>query len=258
MIETTRLGTLVGGSIADGWRAFKRHPGLLISAIALFAIIEGVYGVMHYARFELGMTSYALWQYLWFGLTYPISAGVGYLALKLVRGDEASIRTMFAGYARYLPLAGAGVFVYVMYILGFLMYMNFMYLVALGLQRLDLPDFLLIVAAIAASCLVIGAVLITHFGLMQAPMLVVDKGLGPIEAVKGSWAMMSGYKLDAFLLGLASLAIIALGILALGVGLLVAVPVVLAAYAAFYNRVLAANPPAQLDLLPPADPLLAV
>jgi uncharacterized membrane protein len=57
--------------------------------------------------------------------------------------------------------------------------------------------------------------------------LVMDKGLGPIEAIKRSIALTKGNRWNLFLLMLACLGISILGFLALFVGLLVSTPVTL-------------------------------
>lgn len=57
---------------------------------------------------------------------------------------------------------------------------------------------------------------------MFAELLVIDKGLRPMEALKASSEMTEGVRGQLFLYALASLALMLLGLLALGIGAVVA------------------------------------
>ncbi len=59
---------------------------------------------------------------------------------------------------------------------------------------------------------------------MFVPYLVMEKKLGPVAAMKESWAMTKGNRWKLLLLGLTYMGIVLLGALALLVGLLVAIP----------------------------------
>lgn len=67
--------------------------------------------------------------------------------------------------------------------------------------------------------------------------LVIDKKMGPIEAMKASSKMTEGIKWRLLGLGLVSLGIIILGLLALGVGFIVALPVVVLADVHVYRKI---------------------
>lgn len=66
--------------------------------------------------------------------------------------------------------------------------------------------------------------------------LIVDKNLGPIEAIKESGRITSGEKGNLFLFYLASFGVVILGLLALVVGLFAAVPTVMIAGAYIYKK----------------------
>ncbi|KWT67409.1 hypothetical protein APY04_1974 [Hyphomicrobium sulfonivorans] len=71
--------------------------------------------------------------------------------------------------------------------------------------------------------------IIIGLGLMFVPYLVVERGLGPVEAIKESWRITKGNKWQLALLMLALLGIVILGLLALGVGVFVALPIAILA-----------------------------
>lgn len=67
------------------------------------------------------------------------------------------------------------------------------------------------------------------------PVLTVDRGLRPVEAMRESARMTEGHKWHLFKFGLAALGVNLLGLLCLGVGLLVTVPLTTLAYLHVYR-----------------------
>ncbi len=72
--------------------------------------------------------------------------------------------------------------------------------------------------------------------LSMAPYLILDRRVGALEALRGSWALTQRSAWDLFLLALLSLLINCLGALALGIGLLWSLPTTLVAYAFVYRK----------------------
>lgn len=75
--------------------------------------------------------------------------------------------------------------------------------------------------------------------LQYATYLVVDKNMGVVEALKKSWEMTKGVKMNLFLLDLLFIGINILGVLALLVGLIITVPLTMVASAFVYRKLLA-------------------
>lgn len=75
------------------------------------------------------------------------------------------------------------------------------------------------------------------------PYFIMEKGLGPVEALKMSARIANGSKWHLFLFDLVSMGVILLGVLALFVGLIVAIPVVMVGTASIYRKLLAAQQP---------------
>ena len=71
---------------------------------------------------------------------------------------------------------------------------------------------------------------------------VIDKGLGPIEALKASSRTTRGAKLELFALEFICCGIILLGLLCLVVGLYIAVPIVIVVKALVYRQLAAQTP----------------
>jgi hypothetical protein len=66
---------------------------------------------------------------------------------------------------------------------------------------------------------------IAGLGLMFVNFLVIDRGLGPTDAIKESWRLTQGYKWPLFLFSLALLLLNLAGLVALIIGVLVTAPV---------------------------------
>ena len=96
-------------------------------------------------------------------------------------------------------------------------------------------EVLLIVLLVVGSLLFVLPGIIAAVGFGFAPLLTIDRGLGPIEALKTSWRITGGYKGTLFLLLLALTGLNLLGGLALGIGLVVSIPVGLLALVHAYR-----------------------
>lgn len=93
----------------------------------------------------------------------------------------------------------------------------------------------------------IGIVLLIVPGIMWAmkymfvPILIVDKHMKPIEALKQSGRMTYGYKWDLFRLSLVMLLFNIAGIVAFGIGIFVTIPVSVFIYTRVYHMLLGAG-----------------
>lgn len=91
------------------------------------------------------------------------------------------------------------------------------------------------IVVIVGLILLIVPGVIAALALMFAPYLIVDRNLGPIEAMKESVRITKGHRWQLFLFALALGLLNILGMLAIGIGLLVTVPVSVFAVAHVYR-----------------------
>jgi uncharacterized membrane protein len=144
------------------------------------------------------------------------TAGRVRASVRAVRTADATFGDFFAAGAHYFPFLA----------------MTFLqsFVVAIGILLFIVP----------------GAILAV--GLSLAPYYVIDQNMGPIEALKASWAASKGQKGELFVFGLASGGVMLLGLLACCLGLIVAFPVIQLAGVIVYTRISGtAAPPAGLD-----------
>lgn len=206
----------VGDCIRFGWETFKQRPWILIGGFVLAMVIASLPGIFgpHPVIGPDGqvipqpITTFEVIMSL-ASLVISIFVGLGLTTFSLRAHDNiqaVQIADLWnpGPFWRFL---GAHILTVIAIAIGFL---------------------LLIVPGIILSV-----------GLAFVGYLVVDRGAGPIEAMKESWRITKGHKWQLLLLFLALLGINLLGILALFVGIFVSVPITMLAFARAY-RTLAA------------------
>lgn len=99
-------------------------------------------------------------------------------------------------------------------------------------------------SAVYGLAIFVGIILLIVPGIIFAirlqyfNLLIIDKGMGPIEALKKSWEMTRRNTINLLLLGILCGLINILGALALGVGLVLAFPTTLVASTYVYRKLL--------------------
>src|SRR5579859_3268383 len=146
-------------------------------------------------------------------VTAFLQVGLLRISLDVARDRTPSFGALFLGGDRFFALLGV-------FLLQSL-------IVVVGLLLLVVPG---VIAAL---------------GLSLTQYYVVDAKMGPIDAMKASWAATRGQKGEIFVLLLASVGVMLLGALACCLGMLVAAPVALVALSAGYTRIsgIGAAPP---------------
>lgn len=202
----TNMKTLsVKKCVSFGWKTFWSRPWLFVAAGVIVFLVNVAISVPQSFIDRLSETAQGTPDGMGLALAaFTISVVGGVLSVFLQMGttrfflkahdttsdtrlhDLIYLRTFW----RYV---GASILVFFAVLLGFL---------------------LLIVPGIIAS-----------IALSFALYLVIDKGLGPVEAFKQSLALTKGHRWSLFFLALATLGLNILGLLALVVGLLISIPV---------------------------------
>ena len=142
----------------------------------------------------------------WLFISAPITYGVAYVFLQLIRGEKFNVSSVFEGFkSNYINVILANLLTSAIVIAGMLF---------------------LIVPGIIFAC-----------KLVFVPYLVMDKKMEAVEAVKTSWEMTKGHTLTIFLIGLLAIPIAIMGLLMLVVGLIPASMWIEGAFAAIYFSV---------------------
>ena len=196
-----------GEAIRFGWAAMKANIGFFIGLLIVVGLISySPDTVLRLARVEapgviliVGVASFALQQ--WMGM------GVTRISLKFADGARAEMGDLFARADLFFKYVGGSI-LYALIVLG-------------GLILLIVPGF-------------IWAMKYQFYGYF-----IMDRELGPIEALKQSAAITGGAKGNLFLFALVLAGINMLGALALVIGLFATIPTSIVAVGFVYRRLLA-------------------
>jgi uncharacterized membrane protein len=202
----------IGDCISYGWETFKKRPWFLIGALVLAMVISALPGVFG-PHPEFGpdgkviphpLTAFeAIVSIVSLVVSILVALGLTTLALRAHDNIETAEIADLWNPGPFWRFLGAHILTVIVVALGFIAFI--------------VPGIILAV------------------GLGFVPYLVVERGLGPIEAMKESWRITKGHKWQLFLLLLALLGINLLGALALVVGIFVAVPVTMIAFTHAYR-----------------------
>jgi uncharacterized membrane protein len=208
----------VMASYGHGWQQLKRYfwPLFLIGLIALvFSLVIGfIIGLLGGGldaaigtRFFSSLANLA-YQFV---VAVPLTYGSFYAYLKAVREEGPEVGDLFVPYQRAFFAS---------------VLTNLLLLVCIGVGMV-----LFIIPGIIAGV-----------RLSFAPLLVVDEGYGPMDAIGESWRRTRGYFWTIFGAGLLSIPIMLVGLLLLVVGLIPAIMWVYLAYTSLYAAISARTP----------------
>ncbi len=156
-------------------------------------------------------------------LNLPFSAGYTAVALAQLRGEAWGVGDFFSGFRRYFTLVGyALVLGLVAAGIAALMGMAAGVAAAGGVAARNPGAVLIQVLIILAG--VAGIVYVTIRAGFFGVSLIMDRGMGAMEALRGSWAMSRGHFLGLLGMGLLLGLINVGGVLLLGVGVLFSMP----------------------------------
>jgi len=210
-------------ALSFAWERVKSDPGTILGTLVLgwlltasVSFVGGIFaavyqagtGVMEHAGRPSADPIVIAIQAVSSLLSWPVEAffmgGMTLFALKVARGEMYAMGDIFAGGRYFLNVLVATLVVGILVFTGIL-------------------------------CLIVPGVIIA-LGLIFVVPVIVDKELGPIEALKESWRITQGKKGDIFLLVLGFILVTIAGLCACCVGALLAAPVCLIAQTYAYLR----------------------
>jgi uncharacterized membrane protein len=196
-----------GEAIRFGWNAMKNNLGFFIGLLILAGSILIILSILQGLTVEGAPGFSFLLSIASVVVQLIIEIGLIKIALKFADNTKAELGDLFSCYPLFFKYLGASI-LYGLIILG-------------GIILLIIPAF-------------IWGIKFQFFGYF-----IVDKGAGPIEALKRSSSITMGAKWDLFLFGLLILGINILGFLALVIGLFATIPTSMVAIAYVYRKLLA-------------------
>ncbi len=196
-------------SYSVGWKVIWKYFVELLIITIVFMVLSGPVGAI---QWQVDKIAWFLVPMAIFGITYgvfvagPIGYGANWVFLKAVRGERVEIKDVFVVFQKnYWNAVIAKIVVSVIVGLGFVM---------------------LIVPGIIFAC-----------RLAFVPFLVVDREMDVMDALRVSWDMTRGYGWQIFFMGFMSIFVVIGGLICLGVGVIISVMWIKAAFASIYHAV---------------------
>ncbi len=194
----------ISEAVQYGWDTVKNNLGFFIIIMIIAGVInsvpESIANILEkkssFLSFIVSSAGWVLWMIVQMGLIK--------ITLKFINNEKAEFNDLFAHYHLFFN-----------YIIGSIIYGV---LVSVGLMLFVVP----------------GVWVALKFQFYS--YYIVDKEMGPIDALKKSAELTDGIKMDLLVLGLALLGINFIGAIAFGIGLLITVPITMLAYVYVYHR----------------------
>jgi uncharacterized membrane protein len=203
----------LGEVLGHAWNMFKPSWATLVFSMLLGSFITAIPGqlpgiLVQTGAMDAGDIAYTIIALVCMIVNLLLNAffQVGFIKIWLsaARGQAPQFADLFAGGSRFFPLLGT------MILSGLAIFFGFLLLIVPGV--------------------------ILGLGLSLASYYCVDQRMGPIDAMKASWAATTGQKGKIFLFGLVSVLLIICGYIACICGAFVAIPVVMVGMATIYLR----------------------
>ena len=224
----------IGDAVQFGWDTMKNNLGFLIPAVLIMWLAAAIPSGLSSFSYRMPLVAAAIYSLIFGIISFVIGMFVNMaqikVGLRFSRGETADFPDLLNEYPRFWDFL-LGSILYGLIVLG-------------GLILLIIPG-------------IYWGIKYHFYGY-----LIIDQGMGPVDAIKKSGELTDGVKWDLLVFWLALLGIYILGFLACCIGVLFAIPVILVAVAYVYRTLLIATmtpqaqqaPPVQAPGPPPAAP----
>lgn len=196
-------GFVIGESFKSAWEIFKKE-WIVVYAVQFLPFVFGILYSVLMENVDQNSGANLLWTLVYMAIQFILSMGVINAYLQITRGKKVTMETFTSIVPKIVNYFIAQILMIFIVLGGFLLFI--------------IPGI--------------------YFSLkfMYAPYLVIDKGMGPIEALKASGQITHGVKWDMIGFMAAAAILMYSGILALFVGLLITMPVATLSYVILYNK----------------------
>jgi len=224
----------IGDAVQFGWDTMKNNLGFLIPAVLIMWLAAAIPSGLSSFSYRMPLVAAAIYSLIFGIISFVIGMFVNMaqikVGLRFSRGETADFPDLLNEYPRFWDFL-LGSILYALIVIG-------------GLILLIIPG-------------IYWGIKYHFYGY-----LIIDQGMGPVDAIKKSGELTDGVKWDLLVFWLALLGIYILGFLACCIGVLFAIPVILVAVAYVYRTLLIATmtpqaqqaPPVQAPGPPPAAP----
>jgi len=227
-----------GEVLGFGWRTMKDNLGFFVGVGIILFLISSVGQIFGYVIQQCPENILRFLTLLLFpvGLIIQIILAIGLIKITLSFCDERKpkISMLFDAWGCFWRCLGAGLLYYLIMMAPLAACMVLVIFPSAATEIPHFTPFLFILAFILTVTLSIKFSLCFYF--------VVDKGLGPINALKASSRTTMGAKWSLFVFGILCSLINLLGVLCFGIGTFATLPTIMIAMALVYRQLSAQTP----------------
>lgn len=221
----TKKDFSIGDAVQFGWDTMKNNIGFFIPVILILWVAEAIPSGLSSLAYSMSIGVAAVYGFIFGIISFVIGMFVNMaqikISLRFSKAETADFEDLYNEWPRFWDFL-LGSILYALIVIG-------------GLILLIIPG-------------IYWAIKYHFYGY-----LIIDQGMGPMDAIKKSGELTDGVKWHLLVFWLALFGIYLLGVLACCVGILFAIPVILVSAAYVYRTLLVATmtPQAQ-PLKPPA------
>ncbi len=218
-------------AVRAGWEAFKKNwkfflltgAVVLIFSTILNAVAQGLPDTLWPISLLVGLSS-------WF-IGIVMSIGILKINIKAVYDEPLVLMDLYSHYQLFLKFLLAQFVANLASIVPVIV-------LAVGVMVFSTANGNVVLTVLGAFLTLVGLglLIIVTTRLMFVQYFVVDREMGPADAVRASWNATRGEVVNLILFGVLLFLVVILGLLALVVGLVVAIPVTTLATAYVYKK----------------------
>jgi len=203
----------IGDAVQFGWDTMKNNIGFFIPVILILWLAAAIPSGLSSLSYNMPIGAAVVYGFIFGIISFVIGMFVNMaqikIGLRFSKGDTADFEDLYNEYPRFWDFL-LGSILYALIVIG-------------GLILLIIPG-------------IYWAIKYHFYGY-----LIIDQGMGPMDAIKKSGELTDGVKWNLLVFDLAMMGIYILGFLACCVGVLFAIPVILVSIAHVYRTLLVAT-----------------
>ncbi len=221
-------GFSVGNQLKHGWHTMKKHSFFFVIFILVGYLVAFSPLILQAIFPEIGQTLFLVLTGVSYVLALLVYIGLVKSALHVSRGEKPTFADLFQNVGMWIPMVVATVLYALLLLIGPYIYFVLGWAFSAWLEAYPWLLYGMILLFIPS------VVFAAMFALY--PYFIVDKGSGPVEALKKSKEHTHGSKWDVYMLMTAVQFVNFIGVLILGVGLLYTLPMTVIAQVYMYKK----------------------
>ena len=215
----------IGNAVQFGWDTMKNNIAFFIIMIIILWVVAAIPSGLSSFSYRMSLGAAVVYSFIFGIISFVVGMFVNMaqikIGLRFSKGETADFPDLINEWPRFWDFL-LGSILYALIVIG-------------GLILLIIPG-------------IYWAIKYHFYGY-----LIIDRGLGPMDAIKKSGELTDGAKWNLLVFWLALFGIYILGFLACCVGILFAIPVIIVAVAYVYRTLLVATMAPQAQQAPPVQ-----